>query len=492
MTRSEKKAFKIASRHLNVVPDYLALYEIIAGNKNKNIDSIKAEFLKERKGASYDTSVKYLYKIILKTILDLRKEQDSYFSLLNGIMKAKILFEKSLLEECFALLNRIIEESERLENHYTLMLASRLEIEYLLTLNFASIDEKSLLNKHFRINKTLRAIMKVNEQSSIYDLLKYRLISKGNVRSAEQKVELNDLVVSEISIISSSNLESFEINKLHQLFQANYLISVGDYKSAFRSFSELNRLFENNKHLWNNPPIYYLQTVEGVLDSLRGIRNYEGMKYFVEQLDKLESQSINFKENVNSLIFLYDLFPSLDRGDFAASMAHLNGNMKTLFNKLQLLSLNRQAELFLYASLVYFTNRKYKEAHRYINRIILLQGKELYYLPLYRTIRLANLMILYELKDFDLIKYETRSFKREIKTAEKGYNIEKTMLRFLNNRNIIYKKGKRDAIWEEISAELEANINDVFEHQVLKIFDFTAWMESKITKIPLAKIMALR
>jgi hypothetical protein len=183
-------------------------------------------------------------------------------------------------------------------------------LEYLLSLNFPDTDEKTLLNKHFKVNETLRVTQKIHQQSVLYELLKHRMIYKGNARSEKQRTELNDLVVSEMSIVASSNLENFEINKLHQLFQANYLISVGDYKSALHSFYELNNLLEGNKHLWSNPPIYYVFTLEGVLDSLRSLRNYDGMTHFVQQLKKLNTPSPSFNTNVTCLIFLYELFPS--------------------------------------------------------------------------------------------------------------------------------------------------------------------------------------
>lgn len=489
LSRSEKKTFSLSSKRYKKLPDYFVLYDLI--NRNKNIDpfELKNKFQSKCKDSSFDSSVKYLYDILLDSILTLKTEQDNYFLLLNKILKAKILFEKSLFEEGFSVLNNVITSSEKLENYYTLLFASKLELDQLLTLNFPEMNEKVLLNKQFRLSKVLRLIMKINEQSSIFELLKYRIIYKGNIRSEKQKLELNDLVVSEMSIMSSSNLENFEINKLHQLFQANYLISVGDYKSALRSFSELNRLFETNKQFWGKPPIYYLQTIEGVLDSLRGIKNYKGMDYFIEQLRKIESTSINFNANVNSLIFLYNLFPKLDSGDFLGAMNLLKTNINFLYNKLQLLNLTRQAELCLYAALVFFVNKDYKNAHKYINMIILLKGKEFYYIPLFRTIRLVNLMILHGLKDYDLIRYETRSIKREIKDSEKGYEIEKSMLRFVNMQNLPITERKRNVLWEKICKELELFRHDIFEQQVLKIFDFSAWIESKITKIPLSNIL---
>jgi hypothetical protein len=491
MTMSELKAFRMSNRPPKKLPGYLLLFDIILSNKNITTDSLRSKFLDKSRSKSFNTAVNYLYKVLLDTFLELRQHQDSYFTLFNLIMKAKILYEKSLYEDCFDLINKIIADAKKSENYYALLLVSRLELEYLLALNFPHVDEKAVLNKHYRINEIISIIRKINEQSSLYELLKYRVVHYGNVRSQQQKNNLNDLVVSEMSMIASSNPQNFEIKKLHQLFQANYLISVGDYKSALRSYIELNNLFEKNMHLWDNPPIYYLLTLDGVLDSLRSIRNYSGMEYFIEQLKKLESPSVNFNANVSCMIFLYELFPNLDRGNFVSSASHMEKFRDTLFNKLQLLSLTRQAELCIYASLVSFGNKDFKKAHKFIN-MIFIKGKDYYYMPLYRTIRLVNLMILNELGDFKLISYETRSMRREMKDFGKGYQIEKAMLSFLNKQNLPANNTERNKLWEKVSGELELLNQNVFEQQVLRIFDFTAWIESKIRRIPLNEILHLK
>ncbi|PKP44517.1 MAG: hypothetical protein CVT95_10960 [Bacteroidetes bacterium HGW-Bacteroidetes-12] len=491
MTKSEKKAFRVTSKKVISIPDYIMLFDIIDNNRNESVAIIKSMFVTKRRGASFDATSKYLYKLLLDKLLLLREDQDSYYWLFNKIMKARILFEKSLFEECFDLLKLVIKDSKKYENYYALMLASKLELDYILNLNFPQVTEKQLLNKHLKINEVLMYFRKANELSSLYELLKYRVTFKGHVRSTKQKVELNDLVVSEMSIIATSNLENFEIKKLHQLFQANYLISVGDYKSALRSYNELNNLFEVNKHLWSNPPIYYLLTLEGVLESLRKIRNYEGMKLFISRLKELKSNSLNFNANVHCLIFLYELFPSLDKGDFSTSLQVMQSYNESLYGKRDLLSLSLQAELSLYSALIMFGNKNFKSAHKFINMIIL-KGKNYINLPLYRTIRLVNLMILYELKSFDLIAYETRSIKREIKNADKSYRIEKYMLKFLNRTEIPLIQKKRDRLWQTVLKDIDDFKDDIFEQQVLKIFDFTAWIESKIRKIPLGDVINSR
>jgi hypothetical protein len=490
MSLAEKKAFRIRSLRNKANTDYILLYDIIEKNRELTISSLLAEFLKVRPGASIETTVKYLFELLLDTMLELKKEQDSFYFLFNKLLKAKILYEKALFDECFGLLDNIIEQSEKYENYYALLLASRLELDYLLALNFPNLNEKTLLKKQFRVNEALKYVRKINEQSALYENLKHRIAYKGHARSQKQKDELNDLVYSEISIVASQNLDSFEISKLHQLFQSNYLISVGDYQSALNSYIELNNLFEANKHLWSNPPVYYLHTLEGVLESLRSIHNYNGMNYFINQLKSIDNLSADFRINLTCIIYLYELFPFLDRGDFAASMSLMIEYKDILFEKLFTLNRARQAELCLYTALIYFGNSDFHNAHKFLNQIIL-RGKNYYYLPLYRTIRLVNLMILYKMGDFDLIKYEIRSMKRDLIDVAKDYKIERFLFKFLI-KQLPIAGHDREQLLERTMKEFNEIQQDVFEKQILRIFDFTAWVESLLRKVPLSEVLQIR
>lgn len=490
MTKPEKKAFRITTESSEGAY-YLRLYNLIDSKKDITSEQLREEFSLQLPKASFDTSATHLYKALLNTMLDLRKDQDSYYSLFDKILKARILFEKSLYQECFDSLEKVKKNATTYENYYALLISSRLELEYQLALNFPGLDETALLHKHFKVNETLRIIQKIHQQSALYELLKFRMLHRGNARSEQQKTELNDLVVSEMSIVSSSNINNFEISKLHQLFQANYLISVGDYKSAFHSFNELNSLQEANKHLWSNPPIYYVLTVEGILDSLRSLREYEGMSHFVQQLKKIDTPFLSFNTNVVCLIFLYELFPLLDRGDFESSEQLMKNYDATLLKKVHLLSLARNAELHLYLALIYFGLRDFRRAKKSLSKIIF-TSRDYSYLPVFRTIRLVNLMILYELRDTELIKYESRSIKRDINPAGKEYKIEKKIISFVNKTNLPISVMKRKRLWESFQKDFDIIHHDVYEQQTLRLFDFSAWIESKVRRISLTEILASR
>ena len=487
LTKQEKKEFSL---YISNKPekDYIFLFRLIDDKKISDPEELKMAFLAAKPASSFNTVVIYLFDLLIDILTRLRTEQDSYYLLFNELLHARVLYEKSMYQECFQVLKKVKEKAVYYENHFALLVAQRLELNYLLTLDFEDMDEQKLLNKQYKMNNTLKSIRQLNEQSSLYELLKYRMINRGASRSLEETQKLDDLVTSEISIVASAGVENFEIKKNHQLFQANYFITVGDYKAAFNSFVELNKLFEENSHLWNNPPVYYLMTVEGMLESLRIMHNYEGMNYFIVKLAKLSSPSSSFQLNVMYVIFIYRLFSFIDAGDFDKAGIWIAEHQASLIDKMLLLKEQQQAEMSLYIALIHLGNGEYRKARKRLSATI---GRgHLYSLPLFRTIRIVNVMIHYELGDIDYIQSEIRSIKREM-SKNKGYNlkVESFLLKFLNYSFADTNRKKRAEIWESMAEEVHALYADKYETQILRKFDFVAWVEAKIFEVPLSDIL---
>ncbi|WP_367914775.1 hypothetical protein [Leadbetterella sp. DM7] len=482
LSASEKKKFRTGRKKA----DYTLLYDIIEASGTASSDEIKTEF-KKKKGGSFSATVTYLYKTLLDSLLALRENQDSHYALFNQILKSRILFEKSLFEEAISLLEQVKKKARHHENPIALLFASRLELEYLLFLNLPDLSERDLLNKHFQINETLKDIRKINEHSSLYELLRHRIIYKGNIRSQKQKDMLNDLVISEMSI-NSSHKDSFEIRKNHLLFQSNYLIGTGDYKSALHSFRELNRLFESHPLFWSSQPFYYVSVLEGILDNLRSMKSYNEMPYFIGQLRNIRVNTEGLQNQINALTFLYELFPLLDRGDFEASKALTEKYKDTVLARKENLSLVMRAEISLYLSLIHIGFRNFKLAQKTLLSEIV-RGNNIYILPSYRTIRLVNLIIHYELDNTDIVHFESRSIKREISKVEKAYRVEHLMLSFLGKEKKIRLPREREKLWKKYQPVLEELRSDVFENQLLKSFDFTAWVEASIKRVALGEVL---
>lgn len=488
LTKQEKKEFSLYITNKSE-KDYIFLFRLIDDKKISDPEELKKSFLTVKPTSSFNTVVVYLFDLLISILTRIRTEQDSYYLLFNELLHARVLYEKSMYKECFHVLKKVKEKAIYYENYFALLVAQRLELNYLLTLDFENMDEQKLLNKQYKINNTLKNIRQLNEQSSYIELLKYRMINKGVSRSLKETHDLDDLVTSEISIVASTGIENFEIKKNHQLFQANYFITVGDYRAAFNSFVELNKLFEENIHLWNDPPVYYLMTVEGMLESLRIMHNYEGMDYFIEKLARLSSPSSSFQLNVTYVIFIYRLFSFIDVGNFKMAGTWVDEYQASLLDKILLLKEQQQAEISLYIALTHLGNGEYRKARKRLSTTI--GRSHLYSLSLFRTIRIVNVMIHYELGDVDYIQSEVRSIKREMsKNKRHNLKVESFLLKFLNYSFTDKNRKKQVEIWKSVEEEIHALHEDKYEIQILRRFDFTAWVKAKIFNLSLGDVLS--
>ncbi len=479
LTKGEKRYLQLYASMQDGAKDYMYLFDLV--EKSTDMKLVKRNFSKGKPAASYEVTSKYLFKVITDCLIHVRANQDKTTRLTMSLLKAKILFEKSMPEEGFRQLQKIRESAEKYEEYMVLTWASRMEMHYLAIFNFNNITEKELIHKQMKIDELLKYAKNIHRHTSLYELLRFRLIFKGGARTKTQKEELNDLIVTELSLISNPLAETFETQKIHLLFQAHYFITINDYRSALKAFYELNDLLEENEYLWNDSPMDYLSTIEGMLESLRMIRQYDEMNVFLDKLQNLRNRSVYMEVMVQRVNFTYRLIQLLDQGEFDKAIVLKDEFNDVLFKKIHLLDLSKQAELYLYTSLIYISVGNLNRAHYFLNKV-LMESKMFYSLPIYRTFRLLHLLVHYELGNHDYIAYETRSIKRALNASRtKTYLLENLMLKFMKQASIPSGQAARSEIWKKIKKQFEIIRNDKYEIQLFKIFDFESWVEAKLS-----------
>jgi hypothetical protein len=484
LTKGEKRHFKLSSTLQQGEKDYLRLFNYIENGTPSEL--IKSEFLKDKPNAAFEVACSYLYKSILETIYHLKTEKDLTTKLTTDILKAKILFEKGLYDDGFKRLKNIQLEAEKEQLTTLQQWAYSLEIEYISSLNFHTISETELIKKQQKIQVSLKNMQHIYQHNALYQLLHHRLIYKGNVRTKEQKEELNDLLISELGLIARPFAQNFESQKTHFLFQAYYLISTGDYQSALKTFYELTGLFDQNEYMWIKNPIDYLVTIEGILDSLKNIKKFEEMNFFLAKLESLPLLATIDEINKHRIVFTYQVIKDLENGNFEKAQSLKKSYQETLFNNLNLLDFGKQAEVFLYSALIYMVAENPAKAHQELNHI-LLKSKLFQSLPIYRTFRLIHLMVHFELGNNDYIQHEIRSIKRGLNGYDhKSYLLEKIIFKFLMIEQLPSLAKEKTILWKKIEKEFEKIELYKYEIQLLNIFNFKLWIKAKIFRSSLA------
>jgi len=330
------------------------------------------------------------------------------------------------------------------------------------------------------LKNTLKFIRQTQDQYSIYEVLQYRFVNTKRSYSEEEKRQINDLILSEISLVTRGINRSFEPQKLHLLFQSFFLTQIGDYNSALKSFKDLIGLFEKNKSLWNYPPFPYLYALEGILDSLRSIGLFNEMESYIDRIDKLSQEKypayfLSYAQMIGN-IFKFAFY--LDKDDLELALLLCKQIEPSKDKSYNHFYFEKMMELQLYTGLLYSKINKWKEVNETFNQILVL-GKIIDSSIIYRTCRIIYLILKYD-RDDDTLQYEERSYKRFIGKNGGFSRLEKLVLKIIRFDPIRKNKNRRLKIWEDVKNELEEIKNNPRERETLKYFSFKTWIENHL------------
>lgn len=474
LSKNEKRSFRLGKKS---TADYIVLFDLIDKDGLTSVEELKTAFEKIEKSAVFNVTVSYLYKLLLDKLLALRQNADVDYSLMAQILKAKILFEKSIFPAALDILSKVKQEAKELERNEALMMASRLELDYLQHLNMPGISEEELINKHFSLTNSLDALRSLYEQSFLYELLMHRTIYKGAIRSSMQKDSFNDLVYKEYNLARKAS-RSFEAQKRHLLFQSGFLMAVGDEQSASDVLVQLKDLIADNPGKDNS--LFYVAVLENMLENMRETGRYEQMPALIERLQSISHPSHMVKMHIDALVGLYNLLPMLDHGEFRRAKDFIEKCEALQPAAIEKLNPSMESKVSLYCALVNIGLRDYKKARKALVRPIMNKTCDL---PIHRILRITALIIHHKMNDVDYIYSETRSMKREMAKSGKAYRMENLILEVVAKGSYaLMSTRKREQIWDKIKPRLDDIRQDVFEAQLLKIFDFSAWIEAEVLR----------
>lgn len=490
MSKAEKRYFRLYSNLQSGEKGYISLYLLM--ENNDEIDEIQRLFAIENPGGNFEVAAKHLNDVILDCIAHLRKKQDMQDRIFNYVSRADILFERGLIDDSFAELRKARKLAEFYELDLLNMLIRRKELKIMSSTEFAGITEKRLVDKQMKLNEILKYTRCANQHVQLYDIIKYRLTYKGLARSDRQQQHLNDLVLSELHLVANTSYKAFETQKLHLLFQATYFLNSGNYKTALRFYQELITLFEENKHLMLNPPIHYFNALKGILDSLQSAKLYKEMPYFIEKVREIESKDYpqEFLLSVHAFSYLSEFSYYFQTGDLESAKQLRLKHEESLMKKISILNLQLQLELNLNAVILSLASGDAKDARKSMKKI-LGAGKVIHNFPDYKIARLINLLIQVELENYDYLENEMNSLKRNI-AAEKNlyqYRTEKLLFKFIKLNPLSKDVNENLEIWNRFQKDIEIINQNKYERPLLKMFDFIAWIESKLTGQPFIEIV---
>ena len=477
LSKSEKRYFKMSARLQEGDKVFMNLFDII-DNEKKGIDNIKLKLKKSFPKAAFEPACTHLYKAIMRSLKSFTAEKSIENKLLNIISDVRILFDKGILKLCFAELERGKKLAIKHERYFLFLQLARTELHYITTLEFSHINEADLIKRQEKITDILYSELFINKHSSLFEILYHRFHDQGVMRSDQEIEKLNDLVLEEFQVNANERYHSFQSDKLHLHFQSLYFLMTGNPEQSLKEFYQLNKLFEENTSRWEDEPVYYIYLLHGITTSLRWMKKYEDMHFFINRLKMIKTAVSSLEVLLHHLIYQHELAIALDLRKFNEGLLLIHEYEKQIVNAPPP---NVFATTQLQISLIYFALHDFRKALLYINNALQI-GEAVISHQVYGLCRLISLIIHIELKNDDHLIYSIRSTERKFKTEKKLYQVEKLTIDFA--RKWIHTKAiNKKEILSNYYKELLKLTENRYENQFLKSFNFVAWAESKLKGI---------
>ena len=421
-----------------------------------------------------------LYNRLLQSNRLYYASSDENIEVYQYLIDYEILKKKRLYEQCFS----VLVKAEKRANHlgaYAMLKQIFEHQKYLLEVRLKGKKNKALLTKVLskidglsELNKSMISLTKL--EVKIYNLFKAegRILRDKNL--AEEALKDFKVILSTAERFIHHQRWSILFN-----YQASLLYRLtGELDKSEIYLKHTLSIFEKNKRLQKTFSLYYFKTLNLAAIIYNSLRDSEKTMQAIDEMRAYDLNTCNDKD-LSLLIFENANFQELEvylqsrKFDKAVTLSEKIIDELDIYES-DIHTVNEFSKYYRIA-LAYFGNRNYKTALRWVNRII--NFDEVHYRKdILSSVQILNLMIHYELKNYDLVLNKLNATIRYLKKIGRYLGYEKIILSGLRSLSTSSSKQKKLKL---MLTELEDNqINNPLEFFAMQYFDSNAWIKSKI------------
>ena len=130
----------------------------------------------------------------------------------------------------------------------------------------------------------------------------------------------------------------------------------------------------------------------------------------------------------------------------------------------------------------YFGIGDYKKALTYIN-LVLNDNEQNLRQDIYSFSRIFNLILHFELENYDFLEYVIKSTNRYLNKQERDYEGETVFIKHIRKLAKSMTNSEKNSVLNQLKADIHEVMKSHHEQALLEYFNINAWIESKIQKI---------
>jgi len=480
LTQSEKRYFKLFSQRHNSTGDsnYYKLFEVILKQKTYDEATVKLKLKNEISSKTFPVEKNYLYNLIIKSLVHHHQDANISFKIRNLLTSIEILYGKELTNQAIKRLRKV-ESLAHTHHKYEQLL----EIyNWKIKLLFASLSENGISDEIFDIiDLKKKAIQKIENSSKVEPF--YHYVYKTISHSGKSRNKITKEIISEIKAATKfvneneTSLES-KINTYISVGLIHYY--YGNYQMFFDNAEACLHLIQENPVFEKENPF---KTIHVINNYATGCMYLKNEKEFVKTLTLFNSISRNSKNKAVRTKSLRSYY--INATNYYIKTYEVKKALLYSEEFLKLIQQNKielddgyKSAFFYDCSCIYFYNNRLKESLRLLNDFFDL--KVSVRTDIQSAAKILNMIIHYELKNFNHLEYILITTQRAIRKIDNYYEFESRIIelftKLINSGNKketveIFKAFKADLVFIRLAPK---------EKKALEHFNYEAWVNNKL------------
>ncbi len=489
LSKSEKRFFKLSSSLQSGDKNYLKVFDYIEQQEEYDEEAMKTAFKDEVFIKHLPSEKNHLYKLVLKSLRSYYSEKSVSSILKQEIKNIEILYSKALYRECEKFVMRakkIATDNEKFYYWFELISWEKKLLEEALEEGVFSNNLDQLLKEEEEVIAKLRNLA---EYQLIYSKINFIFRTGGFTRNEEEQKIVED--IADYHLIKGKNTAlSTRAATMCYYIKGLCAATNRNYEDSFQFFNRTREIIDNNPQLKPDLAQRYVLTLTYLLRCHIESNDFKKANELIQDIRNLESSkgfdSVDLKVRIFSNSYIHELSMMQRMGNFEESVKlieQIEGLEKVYEGKIS----KEQEILFTYhKSISFFGINEFRKALAYINDVLNDNEQNLRQ-DIYSFARIFNLILHYELENYDFLEYVVKSTNRYFTKQGRAFEAENVLIKNIKKLSKSVTTQERSKIFTQLKNELNDVMQNRHEQVLFEYFDIHAWIDSKLNKTSFGK-----
>lgn len=474
-SKNEKRYFRMYAAMQKGSKNYLKLFEEIQKQSVYDEKAIKDKFKKEKFVKNFAFTKHYLYELIIKSLIGYKTETSIDNRIHTRVMECKILFEKGLYRKYFNSLDKAKSLALKHERFGYLL--------HILDMQKNILRKKELHLDTARIifseaGRSIEQARKVFEYNWLASRLSSSFRDTGILRDPEDEMLADEITADPLM---RTPLETDSIRVKDGYYRVKELIYnlKADYENLYEVLKKRMDLIFGYPEVFDDRIMNSAQDILYALaETCLKLKDHDrALEYLNMTKPGNDIESDSEITSVQHDLILFKIY--LGKKDLTKATLLIPRLREILLIYENKLLLDTELEIRFNIVKCNLLAGNYSEALKSSNS---LNSHPLLYkrADLESYHKIINLIIHFEIKNFELLRYLLISAYRYLYKREKLFKLELLILEFIRRLPGVKNEDDLDYNFKLLRKKLILISKDKYEKNAFQYFDFLEWIELKI------------